>query len=145
MIQLTINQRLKILIEKVSPNAKVFSETIEESPATTHNYIGKRQTEPRAQYLSKVLSHFADVDARWLMTGQGDVFTSQEAEEQANHQPSKKNSGNIVGSITGGKNQFTTLADCAKDNENLRTQLEQLKSQLGDKERTIQILLKQQS
>ena len=144
MEQATINQRLKFLIGKLGLTAKAFSEAIEESPTTTHNYISERNAEPRARYLSKTLSHFAHIDARWLMTGDGDVFTSQVTEEQANHQPSKKNSGNIVGSITGGKNQFTTLADCAKDNENLRTQLEQLKSQLNDKERTIQILLKQQ-
>lgn len=142
MTQTTINQRIKILIEKLGLNAKVFSERIEESPTTTHNYIGKRQTEPRAQYLSKALSHFTHVNARWLMTGEGDAFASG---EYLITQTQEKNSGNVVGQITGGRNKFMTLADCAKENEHLRTQLEQLKSQLGDKERTIQILLKQQS
>lgn len=141
MEQSTINQRLKFLVDNLAKTAKDFSAAIEESPTNTSNYTGKRQTEPRAEYLSKVLFHFGNVNARWLMTGEGEAFTSG---EPTIIQAQEKNSGNVVGQITGGKNKFTTLADCAKENEHLRAQVALLNRHLDEKERTIQILLNQQ-
>jgi len=136
VIQPTINQRLKILIEKVSPNAKAFSETIEESPATTHNYIGKRQTEPRAQYLAKVLYHFADLNARWLMTGEGEAFPASATEPPIIYQTQKKNTGNVIGT-NNGTATVNHLAECEKDLLAAQKEIAGLNSQLADKDELI--------
>ena len=83
------------------------------------------------------------MNTRWLLTGEGEAFDSEAAETRAEYQNLGKNSGNMVGNITGGKNKFTTLADCAKENEHLRAQVIQLTSQLADKQEIIQLLKSQ--
>lgn len=140
MEQEPITQRVKFLAESLAESVRAFGTAVGEKQTTTSNYINGRN-KPSSDFLEKIVIRFRNVSAHWLLTGEGEAFTS---EASTIIQAQEKNLGNVVGTISGGKNKFTTLADCAKENEHLRTQVEQLKSQLGDKERTIQILLKQQ-
>ena len=138
---MSINQRLKDLIDKLNLTAKAFSEAINESPTNTSNYTGKRQAEPRAQYLSKVLFHFGHVNARWLMTGEGQPFGPEIASGANGLVPTNKNfknsivvSGNVGGSAT--QNRGASATEAAMQRE-----IEFLQAQVAEKERTIQILL----
>ncbi len=141
------------MIDRLSPSAKAFSEAIGESPTNTHNYVSARNAEPRANYLAKVIFHFANVNARWLLTGQGGPFTSEVAEPASIYQNVKKNSGNVLGSNHGSITMhYTTLADCEQDLKTiqeryaqLETQVDLLTSQLVDKERIIRLYEAKQS
>jgi transcriptional regulator with XRE-family HTH domain len=136
----TINQRLKFLIEKLNLTAKAFSERIGESPTTTHNYVSARNAEPRATYLAKTVSHFADLDARWLLTGQGEPFLSNAPTEASNTSSHNKKISRSF--LTGNVGRDVIQNQGALGNEQaLKREIELLQGQLADKERTIQILL----
>ena len=150
MEESTINQRLKFLVETLSVSAKAFSDTIGESPTNTHNYTSKRNAEPRAEYLQKVAFHFSNVNTRWLLTGDGEPFIGEVTPVAKNTTRIKKVTGGAVHSGTG--NQLITLEACQQELENTKRdmataqkEIALLTSQLADKERTIQILLKQNS
>jgi hypothetical protein len=124
MEQDTINQRLKFLVDKIGLSSRAFSELIGESPTNTHNYIGARQAEPRASYLTKVLSHFSNINPTWLMLGEGEPFKDGAAPTQ--NQTNISGSKNIVASGKGGKailNNYS-LADCEKERDTLRIQFD---------------------
>ena len=158
MEQTTINQRIKFLVDKYNLSSRAFSELIGESPTNTHNYIGSRQAEPRASYLTKVLFHFSDVNPAWLMTGQGEPFLSGNTEVGITQTGTFNQAGNSnIQKAKGNKNNVQTnngdhatitnnvkLENCQRDLEASRKEVALLTSQLADKERTIQILLKQQ-
>ena len=120
-----INQRLKFLIERLSVSVRAFSEAIGDSSSNTNNYIGSRQTEPKPEYLAKVVNRFREVDAHWLLTGVGEPFKegSTPTQNQTNISGKKNNVA-----VTGGhgktiQNNYN-LADCEKERDTLRIQLD---------------------
>lgn len=130
MEQNTINQRLKFLVDKIGLSSRAFSELIGESPTNTHNYIGARQAEPRASYLTKVLSHFSNINPAWLMLGEGEPFKEGSAPTQ--NQTNISGSKNIVASGKGGKailNNYT-LEDCQRERDILRAEHDSLAKQV---------------
>ena len=138
-----INQRLKFLITQLSPSVREFSEAIGESTSNTNNYIGARQTEPKPDYLAKVLNHFNTINAHWLLTGEGEPFLIAGAALQAQTNISgKKNAVNVTGTNHGTATQNNyTLTDCEKslaaaqkENELLREQLVMKDVLLGAKD-----------
>lgn len=157
MQETTINQRLKFLIEKLSPSVRAFSETIGESSGNTNNYIGSRQLAPKHEYLAKVLLHFSGINAHWLLTGQGEPFllnvgngTTQTGNFNhagtSNKQTLKGNKGNIQTGDGNTQNNLT-LADCKNDLEKAQREIEYLRGQLlmqetvlAAKEETITLL-----
>jgi hypothetical protein len=122
MEQSPINQRLKFLAEKLAGNAHAFGVAIGDKTANTHKYINGN-TRPNPEYLQKALLRFGSINARWLLTGEGEpivgIIDSGVNEPGLNYQSQKqnqkKNAGNIVGNISGGEVNFTALADCAKE------------------------------
>lgn len=130
MQETTINQRLKFLIETLSVSVRAFSESIGESTGNTNNYIGSRQLAPKHEYLAKVLTHFSDVNAHWLLTGTGEPF--KEGSTPTQNQTNISGSKNIVASGKGGKailNNYT-LADCEKERDTLRAERDSLAKQV---------------
>jgi hypothetical protein len=145
MTQDTINQRIKFLVDTLSPSARAFSEAIEESPTNTFNYIGGRLVEPRAGYLAKMILHFGNINAHWLLTGEGEPFlsgTPAEANTAASNNKKILRSM-VVNNVAGNATQNQGLS--ASEQAATQRELELLRSQLADKERTIQILLNQLS
>jgi len=125
MSQDTINQRLKFLVEALAPSGRAFSELIGESPTNTHNYTSKRNTEPRAAYIQKVVSHFKNVDAHWLLTGEGEPFKEGTAPSQNQTNISgKKNAVNVASGNGTATTNNITLADCEKERDSYKAQLE---------------------
>jgi hypothetical protein len=152
MEQESINERLKFLVASLSESARAFSESIGESPTNTHNYTSG-DTRPKPEYLKKVLVQFRNINAHWLMTGEGEPFLSDPItgttqtgnfnQVGTGNKQVVKGKGNVVGTNLG-TITHTTLPDCEKDLAAAQKEIALLTSQLADKERTIQILLKQQ-
>lgn len=132
MEQQTINQRLKFLVDNIGISSRAFSELIGESPTNTHNYIGARQAEPRASYLTKVLFHFSNINPAWLMLGEGEPFKegSTPTQNQTNI-TGKKNPVNVAGNNhgTATTNNYG-LSDCEKERDGLRAERDSLAKQV---------------
>jgi hypothetical protein len=158
MEQHPVNQRIKHLISELGISARAFSDIIKQSPTNTQNYIGKRNSMPGADYLESIITHIEGIDPIWLTTGKGEPFQKKgdASEPRANY--TKINSGNVAGSNKGTLNQSISHGAAKSHNWNeyfdqiskeayeaILRENELLKNQLQDKERTIQILLKQQS
>lgn len=123
-----INQRLKFLIEKLSPSVRAFSEAIGDSSSNTNNYIGSRQTEPKPEYLAKVVNHFREVNAHWLLTGDGEPFKEGSAPTQNQTNISGKKSTVAVAGTNNGTattNNYN-LEDCQRDRDILRAERDSL-------------------
>ena len=140
--EITINQRLKFLITKLSNSVRAFSEAIGESTSNTQNYIGARQLAPKHEYLAKVLNHFSNINAHWLLTGNGEPFLPGTNPLASFNQTSKKGKGTFVDAIP---DSITyTFEDCKKERdiykaecESLRKQLELLRDQLTMKDQLL--------
>jgi hypothetical protein len=150
MSETTINQRLIFLLESLKMKAPAFARTIGVGETTFRNYID-RDSKPSSEVLEKILNSFENVNIVWLVTGRGEPFTS-EVPSVANTTTTriKKVTGGAVHSGNG--NQLITLEACQQELENTKRdmataqkEIALLTSQLADKERTIQILLKQGS
>ena len=133
-------------------SARAFSILINESPTNTQNYIGKRNSMPGADYLEKLLNHFEDVNPIWLTTGKGEPFLTESEDQSSTTSINvKKNKGNVTGTNHGDLTQNIgsspqsswKVSDPRGTVAAMEALIEQLKSQLADKERTIQILLNQ--
>lgn len=140
-----INQRLKFLVGSLSPSIRAFSEAIGDSSSNTNNYIGSRQTEPKPEYLSKVINHFRQVNAHWLLTGDGEPFISDPLQTTTNTTHIKNNSG--IGINNGTATQHITLEACQRELETARKdaagyqrEIALLEGQLKDKEDIITLL-----
>ncbi len=131
MQETTINQRLKFLIETLSVSVRAFSESIGESTGNTNNYIGSRQLAPKHEYLAKVLTHFSEVNAHWLLTGEGEPFKEGSAPAQNQTTISgKKNNVAVAGSHGKAILNNYNLADCEKERDSLRAERDSLLKQV---------------
>ena len=134
----TINQRLKFLVESLSTSVRAFSEAIGDSSSNTNNYIGSRQTEPKPEYLAKVINHFGNVSAHWLLTGNGEPFIG-DAPTPPVAITNKKNKGPVQNN-TGDHNTITNnvqLEDCKRDLASTKKDVEHLQAQLAAKDDVI--------
>ncbi|MBJ6109466.1 hypothetical protein JAO73_10605 [Hymenobacter sp. BT523] len=137
---------------------RAFSEAIGDSSSNTNNYIGSRQTEPKPEYLSKVVNHFRTVNAHWLLTGEGEPFLSypQTGTTQTgyfnqagsgNKQSIKGSKGKIQAGSDGTnvalENCQRDLAAATKEIESLRQQLTMAQALLEAKEETLSLLRSQ--
>jgi transcriptional regulator with XRE-family HTH domain len=147
MEQSSVNQRIKFLVEKLGLSARAFSEIVGESPTNVHNYTGKRNSMPGADFLEKILSHFENVNPIWLITGKGEPFIGEapvppvSIANKKNKGPVQNNTGNNT--ITNNINLDNCKRDLAaatKEVELLRQQLAMAQALLEAKEETLSLL-----
>lgn len=120
-----INQRLKFLLDKLGLSARAFSELIGEKSSNTQNYVGARSSMPGADYLEKVLRHFESINPIWLLMGEGEPFKEGNAPSQNQTNISgKKNAVNVASGNGTATTNNITLADCEKERDTLKIQLE---------------------
>lgn len=132
---------------------------IGESPGNTQNYIGARQIEPKHEYLANVLRHFSNINAHWLLTGEGEPFLKADngpiqtgnfnQAGTSNKQTIKGNKGPVQNN-TGSGNTITNnvkLEGCQRDLKAAQKEIEHLQAQLrmqetvlAAKEETITLL-----
>lgn len=143
-MQNTINYRLKFLLEHFKISARNLSRALSVPDTNTQNYIGPRQAEPGATYLEKLVLHYGEIDAYWLLTGWGEPFVKLNNDGSAGqggfvaHQAQEK-IHQFSADVSCGKTSTIPLSDCEKANASLRTENELLRSQLMDKERIIRL------
>lgn len=74
----TINARIGRVVEALGFNVlNDFDKEIEVKRNTTATYLGKRQPKPGPEFLEKMFIRFPEIDTRWMMTGQGSMFTPE--------------------------------------------------------------------
>jgi len=135
--QVTVNDRLKFLINSLNLSVRAFSTTLGVPDTNTRNYLDKG-TKLNSDYLERIAHHFKNINLIWLITGEGEPFLPGTAPDP--NLSIKKVKGNVVGT-NHGTITHTTLPDCEKDLAAARKEIELLNSHLAEKERTIQILL----
>lgn len=74
MIMSTINERLVfILNEKYGGNVSEFARQSGIPQGTLNNIVGNRLSKPSFENISKLVSSDETIDARWILTGEGDM------------------------------------------------------------------------
>jgi hypothetical protein len=109
-----------------------FSESIGESTSNTNNYIGARQTEPKPEYLAKVLNHFSSINAHWLLTGNGEPFLNGEPGQQTQANISgEKSAVNIAGGKATQHNHNYSISDCEKERDSYKAERDIARAELA--------------
>ncbi|WP_211240580.1 S24 family peptidase [Adhaeribacter aquaticus] len=77
-LQVSINQRIKILLDRYSnDNVLGFSKMIGVSHTTIATLLpGSRESKPGFEIIAKLLDRFPEISAEWLVRGEGDMFKS---------------------------------------------------------------------
>lgn len=128
----TINDRMERLVnEMFDGNKAAFAKAIDLPPTSMSSYLGnKRRSTPSVDMAAKIVTTL-NVDARWLLTGEGEANLSGNAIVNGDHSAAAVN-GNA------------TVTDKVLE-ERVRSLEEQIKQRdllLAEKERLIQVLLK---
>ncbi len=70
----TISDRVGLLINTLGYNKRTFSQAIGLSNDVTIGRIINEQREPSYKILNSIIQTFGNVNAKWLLTGQGEIF-----------------------------------------------------------------------
>lgn len=91
----TINDRMEMLVnERFNGNKAAFAKAIGTERATLSNYIGSvRRSKPSVDMVAKIVTAL-DVDARWLLTGEGASTTNAKVETNGDFSPASVH-GNV--------------------------------------------------
>lgn len=141
-MQTTVGQRIKFLLDHFQLSARKFSREIGVAENNTQNYLPPSSREPGSKYLELIMLRFESINPGWLLTGQGEPFLyTDKAESNNSTSHNKKISRSlVVGHVAGNATQ-NQGSEALSDKDAL---IEQLRSQLADKERMIQLLLSHQ-
>jgi hypothetical protein len=159
MSETTINQRLNFLLKTIGMKPGAFARALDLSETTVRNYVD-RSAKPSSEVLERIANTFKQVNLVWLITGNGEHFLPNSTPSSGSHHISTKNfQGNVSGpnhgTITQSVGHFKPKGNSdaplpenmvmlsTDAHEAMLREIELLKSQLHDKERTIQILLNQ--
>jgi hypothetical protein len=157
-VETTVNERLKILMNALHLSPTAFAKVLGVSGSTVRNYFdSERNTKPGYEVLEKLYHSFGHINLPWLFGAPGSPLVADKLEtgttqtgnsNQAGTGNKQTIKGNNVGIQNGGavhqyKSKLPVQAEGIDDVEMLKTLVQQLRSQLDDKERTIQILLTQ--
>lgn len=91
----TINDRMEMLVnERFNGNKAAFAKAIGTERATLSNYIGSvRRSKPSVDMVAKIVTAL-DVDARWLLCGEGASTTNAKVETKGDFSPASVH-GNV--------------------------------------------------
>ena len=73
----TLNQRLKLIINLSGKQQNEIARAIEITDQQLSNWTNN--TKPSVEGLKRILKYFPNVDARWLMTGDGEMLLKSDA------------------------------------------------------------------
>ena len=95
----TINDRMEMLVnERFNGNKAAFAKAIGTERATLSNYIGSvRRSKPSVDMVAKIVTAL-DVNARWLLTGEGASTTNTKVETNGDFSPASVHGNVSVGS-----------------------------------------------
>jgi hypothetical protein len=119
----TINDRIEVLIKALGfDNSNKFDKAIGKSRNTTNSIIGPRKSKPGAEFIETILTTFTQVDARWLLTGWGDMFSPDKYRREyvENLEEKLKNLEQKVEVTTKEKIRLEVLADSLISSRNFQ-------------------------
>lgn len=148
LTQLSINERLNLLIKALDMSARAFSAKLGVPDSNTRNYLSKG-TKLNADYLERIAIHFKDVSLNWLITGEGAPFlgTPPIPGVLALTTATKtRKSVNVAGPNHGTATQNNYgITDCEKERDTYRAErdgalkvIELLHAQLATKDKVIE-------
>lgn len=70
----TVNKRLEALLQALGENKTQFSKRTGVSVQGLDGIIGTRQSSPSFEVLNKIISSVAELNPRWLISGEGDIW-----------------------------------------------------------------------
>lgn len=120
-----INERIEELISKLCEgNSSLFSRKIGVTPSVITNITGQRRGKPSFEVIEKISSAFAELNIRWLITGEGDMFREATKPISANETTLQ-----LVAAIT---SQAETIGSLKKEIEVLQDRILQLQSDVSN-------------
>jgi hypothetical protein len=139
MEQDPITQRIKFLVDSLADSVRGFSTVIGEKPTNTSNYVTGRN-KPSAEFLERILIHFGNINAQWLLTGKGEPFLSDKPETGTTQTGNFNQAGTSnIQKVKGNKNNVqNNNGDHATITNNVK--LENCKRDLATAEKEIQHL-----
>lgn len=119
----TINDRMEMLVnERFNGNKAAFAKAIGTERATLSNYIGSvRRSKPSVDMVAKIVTAL-DVNARWLLTGEGASTTNAKVETNGDFSPAS-----VHGNVS------------VKSDAVLAERIKSLEALLAEKERLIKV------
>jgi transcriptional regulator with XRE-family HTH domain len=134
----TVNQRIIKIYENLQITQYRFAKDTGISTATLNNIVTEIEGKPSFSTIQKILTTYKDLNARWLMMGEGKMWIeSKEKSGIVNEPPPQYESNKIREvtiyverecSLTGGACAFTMLPELKAENEKLRKEVEALKN-----------------
>jgi len=122
-------------------NAASFARVLGVSDSTVRNYFdAERNTKPGYDVLERLYHSFGTVNMAWLFGGGGEPLLPKVGEAPNSVPTDRKISRSLIVGIQSGGTATQNQGSSANE-QALQRELELLRSQLADKERTIQILL----
>lgn len=74
----TINERILQIIDiQCEGKRNKFAEMIEFSPQVVYNIVSGRKSKPSFDVIHAIVSTFVDINPRWLITGEGDMYIEE--------------------------------------------------------------------
>lgn len=70
----SINERIEKLIGVVAKSQKEFAEKTGIKKSTLSAIVGDRKMDPSSSALSLIAKKYTNVDLKWLITGEGEMF-----------------------------------------------------------------------
>jgi len=76
---MNISKRIELLINELQLNKNSFSKILEVHNGVTGNIVNERNN-PSFSFLAKIMASFDNVNAHWLLTGEGPVLGPTQTE-----------------------------------------------------------------
>jgi transcriptional regulator with XRE-family HTH domain len=139
---MNVNERLKKIYDsKGFKSQKEFSDIIGASNALVSNYFANKNL-PSFDFLMKIIIAFKDIDARWLLTGEGEYLNIIESSKniESNKIDIFNNPINLIKKNSVKKNMVTL--ENSNEKELLQKIIMDKDSHIADLRRTIALLEK---
>lgn len=97
-----ISERIELIIKELGYNNNSFSKAIGLSNNVTIGRIINENREPSYAILERIIQTFGNINANWLLTGNGNAFLLK---NDANNSNNSNKNGNKSGNITAKKDK----------------------------------------
>ncbi len=127
-------ERLKNLIERLNMNKNSFSVKLGVSPTIIHNIIDGRGSKPSFEVLYKIVTTFKNVNAYWLLMGEGEMLIESNEKEKLVLSKSELDLKNekiaLYEELLKAKEE--TILSQKSENALLKKEIQRLEEQLGN-------------